>query len=68
MTTRLKEFRTKAGISQSALARECCMHSAHLCQIEGGARTSKATAAKIAKALNAAPAEVFPDFAELREG
>ena len=67
MTSRLKEFRTKARISQNALARKCEIHPSQVCLIEGGARTSKSTAAKLARALNVDPTEICPDFTELRE-
>lgn len=67
MTSRLKEYRKKAGLSQNALARACEMHPAHLCQIENGARTSQATATKLSKALGTDPAEVFPEFGTLRK-
>jgi transcriptional regulator with XRE-family HTH domain len=68
MTSRLKEYRKKAGISQNALARACEMHPAHLCQIENGAPTTQRTAEKLSKALGTDPAEVFPEFGTLRKG
>jgi transcriptional regulator with XRE-family HTH domain len=66
MTSKLKEYRGRKGLSQNALARITAMHPSHLCQIERGAPTTQETAAKLAAALGAAPAEVFPEFETLR--
>ena len=68
MISRLKEFRTREGLSQNALSQLVRMHPAQMCQIERGAPTSKATATKIALALNAPVLAVFPEFNDLREG
>ena len=65
---RLKDYRTRAALSQNRLAQKCRMHPAHLCLIERGAATTQRTARKLARALGVSPTEVFPTFDTLREG
>ena len=66
MTSQLREFRTRKGLSQCRLAQLISMNPAHLGSIERGATCTKSTAARIATALEVDPETVFPSFKELR--
>jgi DNA-binding XRE family transcriptional regulator len=64
----LKEYRQKANLTQEALAVKAAIGPAHYARIERcGGTCNKATAAKIASALNEKLEAVFPNFSKMRE-
>lgn len=63
-TTKIKEFRNRAGISQNELANRVGMVQSHISIIESGKRSMKVKQLiAIATALNANPADLLPSKA-----
>lgn len=66
MTSRVRELRTAARMSQTALAVRSGVNPSRISNIESGVKCNRQTAVRLAAALGKSPATVFPTFTELR--
>ncbi len=64
----LKQIRLKRGLTQEQLAQLVPLKAGgcHISRIERGIPPNRATAERIAAALNEKPETVFPNFSKLR--